>query len=414
MNHLTSPPVSPEYLLQDVDKEYDDELESLSSLRLRNMKKQLNILDSQYQDALHNIDERTEARIHTERREICNQQNVNRRTEELKRFESIKHEREQLALKQSQQTVEQLRLLADMKKKLDEMKKARFEKTRAIGKLLEHVKDVFGNIKSSYKTHKEILVFPEAYELMVRQIVSEYTSTSKLIGDAMEDNTTDLEEKFQLISQKCNFIDETSKKCHQFVKKLMEEKEEAEKQKHAVEEAAKKKAAEEAKKKAEDAAKQALAQKTAETAAPKVQPTTNSTTSATTAASNPSRSVPPVAEAVPSLVPLSEFMRQDIQMFTSRQSFDSYLILRKLLLDTEKQHQPLSTSKEQARKTYKFDLYKVVNTQINAISDESPKHLMEKILNLNTLLTQGEVAFSGKNVTAKGDPAALVSCLCCG
>ena len=72
-------------------------------------------------------------------------------------------------------------------------------------------------------------------------------------------------------------------------------------------------------------------------------------------------------------------------------------------------HEPLSKSKEKDRKIFKFDLVKVVNTQVNAISDESPKHLLEKILKLHALLTEKEVLFSGKKVSTKGDKTALVS-----
>lgn len=397
-------------MLQNVDKEYAEALESLSSLRLRSMKIQFSILESQHQETLDEIEERTEAKHRTKKREISNQQNANFQNVELKMFESIKHEREQLALKQTQQTDQQLQLLADKITKLKDLKHARLEKKRAIGKLSEHVKLLFGNVTNSYKAHKGVLVFPGSlYEQIVKQIIGEYTLCTKIIGDAMEDNTTDLEEKLQLVSQKCNFIEDHVNKCDLLIKKLAEEKKEAEIQKHAADEAAKKKEADDAKKKVEDAAKQALAQQSVVTTAPNGQPTASTTTTTTTTQPSRSVAVPTVAEVVSSLVPLSEFMLQDIRMFTSKQSFDSYLVLRKLLLDTEKQHQPLSTSKEQARKTYKFDLYKVVNTQINAISDESPKHLMEKILNLNTLLTGGDVVFSGKKVSTKGDPTALVS-----
>lgn len=52
---------------------------------------------------------------------------------------------------------------------------------------------------------------------------------------------------------------------------------------------------------------------------------------------------------------------------------------------------------------------KVVNTQVNAISDESPKHLLEKILKLHALLTAKEVLFSGKKISTKSDKTALVS-----
>ena len=132
----------------------------------------------------------------------------------------------------------------------------------------------------------------------------------------------------------------------------------------------------------------------------------SSTTSQQATSSGP---VPSIEEAVPSLIPLKGAIQAALDLISYKPSFESYLKLQKLLRDTEKIFQPFNTSKDKADKAYKFDLYKVVNTQINAISDESPKHLMDKIMKLNTLLTEGEVIFSGKPVTVKGNPMALVS-----
>ena len=46
--------------------------------------------------------------------------------------------------------------------------------------------------------------------------------------------------------------------------------------------------------------------------------------------------VPTVQEAVPQIAPLYELMQKDISMFTCKEAFNQYLILMKLLSDTEK------------------------------------------------------------------------------
>lgn len=54
--------------------------------------------------------------------------------------------------------------------------------------------------------------------------------------------------------------------------------------------------------------------------------------------------------------------------------------------------------------------HQVINTAINTISDGSPKHLMDKISRLVTLLTGKQVVNAGKSVSVStNDPSAMVS-----
>eukprot|EP00795_Rhopilema_esculentum_P001870 gene1870-16369_t len=62
------------------------------------------------------------------------------------------------------------------------------------------------------------------------------------------------------------------------------------------------------------------------------------------------------------------------------------------------------------KKTYRFDLTKAINTPINAISDHSPHHLMDKIERLTKLLNGEMTTVGNKNVSCKDQPEGLAYC----
>ena len=68
--------------------------------------------------------------------------------------------------------------------------------------------------------------------------------------------------------------------------------------------------------------------------------------------------------------------------------------------------EPLNTDK--SLKQYKFDLHKAVTTPINAISDQSPSHLLDKIQRLTKLLSGQSVQVGGKQISISKHPAAKV------
>ena len=67
---------------------------------------------------------------------------------------------------------------------------------------------------------------------------------------------------------------------------------------------------------------------------------------------------------------------------------------------------PLNTDK--SLKQYKFDLHKAVTTPINAISDQSPSHLLDKIQRLTKLLSGQSVQVGGKQISISKHAAAKV------
>lgn len=111
---------------------------------------------------------------------------------------------------------------------------------------------------------------------------------------------------------------------------------------------------------------------------------------------------------VPALAPLESMLRPMLKLCAPPRMFQEYLRLSKLIVDTEISYESLNKSTTKDKKTYKFDLYKVINTSINAISDESARHLMDKIGRLTTLLLGNDVVNGGKNVSTRQDPHALV------
>ena len=70
----------------------------------------------------------------------------------------------------------------------------------------------------------------------------------------------------------------------------------------------------------------------------------------------------------------------------------------------------LSTAAKE-KKQFRFELNKAINTPINAISDQSPKHLMDKIERLSSVLNGKTVEVSGKQINATMDPEGMVSFL---
>jgi len=80
-----------------------------------------------------------------------------------------------------------------------------------------------------------------------------------------------------------------------------------------------------------------------------------------------------------------------------------------------KSHEELAASiaqfkKSNDKKSLRFDLMKVINTAINAISDYSPKHLLDKIERLTKLLNGDVIELGDKKISTAGDPDAHAYC----
>ena len=92
----------------------------------------------------------------------------------------------------------------------------------------------------------------------------------------------------------------------------------------------------------------------------------------------------------------------------SEASFKEYSQLVKILEDKKKNADVLVSDKSKSMKQYRFDLQKAVTTPVNAISDQSPSHLLDKIQRLTKLLSGNSVQVTGKEVSANSHPAGQV------
>ena len=94
-----------------------------------------------------------------------------------------------------------------------------------------------------------------------------------------------------------------------------------------------------------------------------------------------------------------------LQDCVSESAFKEYSQQEKLLEDTSKAADALISDKSKPSKQYRFDLQKAVTTPVNAISDQSPSHLLDKIQRLVNLLSGKPVQVTGKQVSANSQPA---------
>ncbi|XP_066911176.1 mRNA export factor GLE1-like isoform X2 [Clytia hemisphaerica] len=402
-DRLITPPVSPEHLLHDFNKSYDQALNQLTNLRLQNMKDAINKINFEHRCNLDDINQRSEERVLYGRSQVETHRDSPRESKEISEFVQKRNQRKLVAERQKQQAEMEIKAIEDQRNRLEEMRKAIEEKKALAQRMGDEGRRLVENVVNIANSNKNV---NDGYKQLAMQMRNEYGAFLTMINATKSDDGTHIESKYRTVAEKLQFFRDCSSKCDLILKKVEEEKQQEEKRRLEAEALRKKEAAEaEAKRKAEEAQKlKDAASKPAPTSAPP--PAYNQ---ATTTASPPSRAVPTpsVQEAAPELVPIYPFMEKALNMFVAKDAFDIYLILRKLVSDTERKHQPMSKSTDATVKKEKFDLFKVVNTQINAISDESPKHLMEKILKLNTLLKNGEVVFSGKKISTKGNETAM-------
>ena len=101
---------------------------------------------------------------------------------------------------------------------------------------------------------------------------------------------------------------------------------------------------------------------------------------------------------------------KDLASCISASAWKGYSRLASYKSDVVKEAEPLNTDK--TLKQFKFDLHKAVTTPINAISDQSPSHLLDKIQRLARLLSGQPVQIGGKQISIAKHPAAKVKSLC--
>lgn len=378
---------------RDLDKEYDEMLKRMSEMRMRNMEQKLKTFDREHSVRLKNIDKNTIQKQTVQTNSLLVEQSM-QPTDEIEHYEALNQRKNANVAENIQNVDRKLQGIQMQVKEREERTRERTQKLKSLNQYVEPINKITARVKGIVNEFKTAnLSLPQNLTLLLGQVSKEYHECMTVLSKALNDQSENLDACIQHVNGKYKTLENLLKACE---KQSVELKEKA-----AAEEKAKKEAAERAK------------QTTAPAATPGAAASTGATTSTATASSSQVPTLPnnvSIATAAPELASLEPTLRAVLSMCCPKPAFVEYLRLKKLLADVVKQHEPLNKSTEKAKKTYKFDLYKVVNTTINAVSDESPKHLLDKIMRVNMLLTGKDIKISGKNVNTRGSNEALLLC----
>ena len=103
----------------------------------------------------------------------------------------------------------------------------------------------------------------------------------------------------------------------------------------------------------------------------------------------------------------SSLEKETLKQFVSPIAFEHYQEILRFHEEVTQSFAQFKSSKD--KKSLRFDLTKIINTPINAISDQSPQHLMDKIERLTKLLKGDTVELGDRKISAASDPDGLVS-----
>lgn len=112
-----------------------------------------------------------------------------------------------------------------------------------------------------------------------------------------------------------------------------------------------------------------------------------------------------VVQAMPATGNLSH--STSLGLYVSPVAFEHYQMIYNFHNQIKSSLAQFLAAKE--KKSFRFELTKAINTPINAISDQSPQHLMDKIERLTKLLKGDAIEVGNKRISATGDPDGLVS-----
>ena len=393
-------------LLQNVDDEYEDILVKLSAMRLENMQCNLRKFDVEHEKWLDCIQQNSISKHGHESNQLHEKENQisQKENEEMIRYLDNKRQRELESI-QKVEEAERHRLDLELKmKQLQEQKRERNMKKKILGQLSDTARSILSKVTELFQQCKDTSGIPQHFNALINQVTKEYSNCSSIINVGINDDSNDIDDSIQQVKDSLKRLEQLLKGCEEFSKAIIEKRlaEEEKKRKEEEEEKAKQ---EEKRKLEENKALPTVI------VAPASVPTTtnNAPVNSTPTKIPPLSSALSITAAVPLLAPEESTLHSLLHLFSTKTAFMEYLRLQKLLLDTVKAIEPLDKSTLKEKKAYKFELYKVVNTTINAISDESPKHLLDKIMKLHALLSEQEIQMSGNKISTKSDEHALVS-----
>jgi len=392
-----------------VDNEYQDILKSMSNMRLQNMNKQLLQFDADYANSLEEIERKNLIKLTNEKHQLQSDESLlqNEASKEINSFQQIIDQRDNISNTRIQQIETYKADLQSKLQKIQDEKQLRLKQSKALGALADSAKKVVLDMSTDYQQCRDMgCAVPQNYTVLLQDASNGYLECVRYINEGLNGTNLDLDYYIEQSDKKINMLDNLKQQGNEFALKLQkqvnDQKALADQQKQVEEE--------KRKKEAEDEKAKVDAKQTAVTTTTSVIVTPTQKSTATVKTPVPLDSNISISSAVPALAPLESTLKAVLESFTPKSAFLTYLKLMKQQSDLEKHIEPFNKSTVKEKKTYKFDLYKVVNTCINAISDESPKHLLDKVMKLNTLLSNNEVQVGSKSVSTKNDPLALPLC----
>ena len=383
-------------MLKEIDKEFDSLLKSKNKMRVQNFKANLLMFDSEFAQSLEEIERKNLDRLNNKSNQLHAEQIHlgNENNEELDNFQQLKKVREDIVEEKIRQAALYRKDLEKKLEKVEEQKKKRFEQKKTLGLLAQKACEILSDVTKIYNESKQSTPkFPQNFQLLFDEASNIFLNCSELISRGVDSDSFNLD---YYIEEATDLIEEFMKikgKCHEFCEKIKQDKIKEEQQKIQKE----KEDAE--RKKAEEAAK--AAQNQPPSSANKQN---NEIANSTNQVLDTGISI----SAYPALAPLESLLKTLLMQVSSKEAFICYLKLIKNQSDFSKSFDEFNKSTDKLKKTFKFDLYKIVNTCVNAISDESPKHLLDKIIKLSSLVRNGTVEHASKKISCKGDTMALV------
>lgn len=222
------------------------------------------------------------------------------------------------------------------------------------------------------------------FKSLLSSSVSEILREMDKVLKVSQNNLDDAHENGQVSEVNVKIMQE----CSALIQSLFQ------KAKSFVHEANSKAAKEEAERQAKEVAKAKEEEEKREQAAKAAKEKQNNQTS-------PSVGQTPVSSVRP-----KSGLSKELSSCISDTAWKEYSRLASYKSEVVKAAEALNTDK--SLKQYKFDLHKAVTTPINAISDQSPSHLLDKIQRLTKLLSGQSVQMGGKQISIAKHPAAKV------
>ena len=384
-------------MLKEIDKEFDSLLKSKNKMRVQNFKANLLMFDSEFAQSLEEIERKNLDRLNNKSNQLHAEQIHlgNENNEELDNFQQLKKVREDIVEEKIRQAALYRKDLEKKLEKVEEQKKKRFEQKKTLGLLAQKACEILSDVTKIYNESKQSTPkFPQNFQLLFDEASNIFLNCSELISRGVDSDSFNLD---YYIEEATDLIEEFMKikgKCHEFCEKIKQDKIKEEQQKIQKEkEDAERKKAEEAAKAAQNQPPSSANKQNNEIA--------NSTNQVLDTGIS-------ISSAYPALAPLESLLKTLLMQVSSKEAFICYLKLIKNQSDFSKSFDEFNKSTDKLKKTFKFDLYKIVNTCVNAISDESPKHLLDKIIKLSSLVRNGTVEHGSKKISCKGDTMALV------